>query len=52
MLAAPPADHPGQLRGKLMELHLQQLIVEYALLEGKQLASPDCCALQPVSLGE
>ncbi len=32
-LAALPVDQPGQPRGSLVELHLQQLIVEYALLK-------------------
>jgi type VI secretion system protein VasL len=35
-----PLINPGQPRGSLAELHLQQLIVEYALLKRKQPASP------------
>ncbi|MDF7716747.1 VasL domain-containing protein, partial [Klebsiella pneumoniae] len=40
-LAALPVDQPWPAaRGSLAELHLQQLIVEYALLKRKQPASP------------
>ena len=40
-LAALPVDQPWPAaRGSLVELHLQQLIVEYALLKRKQPASP------------
>ncbi len=40
-LAALPVDQPRPAaRGSLAELHLQQLIVEYALLKRKQPASP------------